>query len=134
MIVLQTKVPAEFVDLLGHMNHARYLDLFEFGRWEALLKHNFGPDRIKAVGISPVVLEINVKYHRELKLNDEVAITFKSGNANRKVFIIHQEMIRLKDQVVAATAEVTAGVMDLKARKLLVLNEEWNNILKSYND
>ncbi|MFI9502959.1 acyl-CoA thioesterase [Nocardia sp. NPDC052566] len=106
------------LDTLGHLNQAVYLQYAEHARWELLRAAGIGQDKLIASGFAPVVLENNIKYLRELRGGDEVAITCEFDFGSGKTFRMRQE-IRKLDGTVAAEVTVTAGVMDLTARKLI---------------
>ncbi|WP_330180421.1 acyl-CoA thioesterase [Nocardia sp. NBC_01503] len=106
------------LDINGHLNQAVYLQYAEHARWEMLKAAGTPGEKLVASGIGPVVLENNIKYFRELHLGDEVTVSCEFEWAGGKVFRMRQE-IRKLDGTVSAELTVTAGVMDLKARKLV---------------
>ncbi|WP_067568554.1 acyl-CoA thioesterase [Nocardia acidivorans] len=106
------------LDINGHLNQAVYLQYAEHARWEMLKAAGVPGEKMVHSGIGPVVLENNIKYFRELRLGDEVTVSCDFEWADGKVFRMRQE-IRKLDGTVSAEITVTAGVMDLKARKLV---------------
>ncbi|MRH87771.1 thioesterase [Nocardia sp. SYP-A9097] len=106
------------LDINGHLNQAVYLQYAEHARWEMLKAAGTPGEKMVAAGIGPVVLENNIKYFRELHLGDEVTVSCEFEWQGGKVFRMRQEIRRL-DGTVSAEINVTAGVMDLKARKLV---------------
>ncbi|WP_433526604.1 acyl-CoA thioesterase [Nocardia pseudovaccinii] len=106
------------LDTLGHLNQAVYLQYAEHARWELLRAAGIGGDKLISGGIGPVVLETNIKYRRELRGGDEVAVTCEFQWDGGKIFRIRQEMRKI-DGTVTAEVEVVLGIMDLTARKLV---------------
>lgn len=54
------------LDSFGHLNNARYLELFEQARWDLITERGFGIDTIRQTGTGPVILEVSVRFLREL--------------------------------------------------------------------
>ncbi|NUP50227.1 MAG: acyl-CoA thioesterase [Catenulispora sp.] len=106
------------LDTQGHLNQAVYLQYSEHARWELLRAAGIQQNALVASGIGPVVLEVNIKYLRELRGGDEVEVTCEPGWAEGKVFQFKQQIIK-KDGTVCAEIVLVGGVMDLKARKLV---------------
>ncbi|QLY28688.1 acyl-CoA thioesterase [Nocardia huaxiensis] len=106
------------LDINGHLNQAVYHQYAEHARWELMRAAGVPGEKMIASGIGPVVLESNIKYFRELHLGDEVTVSCTFEWTGRKVFTMHQEIVKL-DGTVSAQVTVVAGVMDLKARKLV---------------
>ncbi|MFF2550552.1 acyl-CoA thioesterase [Nocardia sp. NPDC058058] len=106
------------LDINGHLNQAVYLQYAEHARWEMLRAAGTPGEKLVAAGIGPVVLENNIKYFRELHLGDEVTVSCEFEWQGGKVFTMRQ-LIRKLDGTVSAELTVIAGIMDLKARKLV---------------
>ncbi|GAA1976250.1 acyl-CoA thioesterase [Catenulispora subtropica] len=106
------------LDTQGHLNQAVYLQYSEHARWELLRAAGIQQNELVASGIGPVVLEVNIKYFRELRGGDEVDVTCEPGWSQGKVFQFKQQIIK-KDGTVCAEIVLVGGVLDLKARKLV---------------
>ncbi len=113
------------LDTFGHVNNATYLELYEEARWDFIEKNGWGLKKIQATGIGPVILELNLKFKRELKNREKITITsvFKEMK-NSKVMVLFQQMLK-EDGTVASELELDIGVFDLKERSLIKPNEEW---------
>ncbi|HEY8925968.1 MAG TPA: acyl-CoA thioesterase [Polyangia bacterium] len=112
------------LDSFGHMNNARYFELFEQARWDLITERGFGIDTIRRTSTGPVVLEVNVRFRRELPAREQVVIRSQLASYEGKVGIIRQEMIK-PDGAVAAEATFTFGLFDLKRRKLIEPSPAW---------
>lgn len=106
------------LDTQGHLNQAVYLQYTEHARWMLLAAAGIQQNAMVAGGIGPVVLEVNIKYLRELRGGEEVDVTCDFGWAEGKVFQFKQQIIK-KDGTVCADIVVVGGIMDLRARKLV---------------
>ena len=112
------------LDTFGHMNNARYLDLFEEARWELITQRGFGLEQVQKSKTGPVILEVNLKFLKELKLRETIQITTKVLSYEGKISRLQQQMIK-SDGSVAAEAVFVVGFFDLKARKLILPSPEW---------
>ena len=62
------------LDSFGHVNNARYLELLEMARWDLITGRGFGIEKIRASRTGPTILEINIRFLRELSPRDEVVL------------------------------------------------------------
>lgn len=111
------------LDVYGHVNNATYLVYFEEARWDFITKNGYGLKKIQETGLGPVILEMNVKYQKELCLRDEVVIESKPLSYHKKISKLSQVMLRGGE--VCCTAEFTIGLFDLKMRKLILPTDDW---------
>lgn len=113
------------LDTFGHVNNATYLELYEEARWDFIEKNGWGYDRIRSTGVGPIILELNLKFKRELKNREKITITstFKELK-NSKVMVLFQQMLK-DDGTVASDLELQVGVFDLKERGLVNPSEDW---------
>lgn len=113
------------LDSFGHVNNAVYAQLYEEARWDFITKNGFGLDRINELQIGPVILDMKIRFKREL-LNREV-ITIKSRTlaiVSSRIMVLEQTMIK-PDGKVASEAEFTVGLFDMKERRLVDATPEW---------
>ena len=117
-----------YLDTFGHVNNAQYLTLFEVARWDMIHNRGYGLKEIQERGLGPVVLEVKIRYHKELKLRDQITIrTTRLANepGRRNITMkLEQKMVNEKGED-CCTAEFTFGLFDLKARKLVPPTPEW---------
>ena len=113
-----------YLDSFGHMNNAVYLDLFEQARWDWITAGGFGLEKIKASQMGPVLLEVNLKFKRELKLRTKIIIESQIANYETKIAEIHQNMIG-EDGTLHCAAVLTMGFFNTQTRKLIQPPEEW---------
>ncbi|MFJ5261761.1 acyl-CoA thioesterase [Streptomyces sp. NPDC088387] len=106
-------------DVQGHLNQAVYLSYGEHARWELLQAAGIRQAALTAAGLGPVVLETTIRYRRELLAGDEVEVTCAFDWREGRTFGVRQT-IRKADGTVAAEVLGVGGLLDLKARKLVV--------------
>ena len=112
------------LDSFGHLNHARYLELLEQARWDLLTERNFGIEVIRRTKTGPVVLEVGVKYMRELGPRDAVVIRTGLVSYEGKIGSLRQQMLK-SDGAIACEAIITFGLFDLERRKLIEPTPAW---------
>lgn len=116
------------VDSLGHVNNATYLALYEEARWELITEQGFGFKEVQKTMQGPVILEVNLKFMREILLRETITITTELVGYKGKIGQLKQQMIK-QDGSVASEAVFTFGLFDLKERRLIEPSAEWKKAL-----
>lgn len=116
------------VDSYGHLNNANYLVLYEDARWELLNSRGSGFNHIHKVKQGPVMLEVNIKFMKEIRLREEITIKTKMIEYKGKIGKLQQQMIK-SDGTVASEALFSIGIFDMKERKLIEPTDEWKMAL-----
>lgn len=116
------------LDTFAHMNHATYLQLFEQARWDFITERGYGLEKIMETQIGPTILEANIKYRRELRLREVVTIESTCTEYSGKIGKVFQKMVNSKGEE-AATIELTVGLFDMRARRLISATPDWLNAL-----
>ncbi len=111
------------LDVFAHVNNAQYLTLFEEARWDLITKNGYGLEKILETGLGPVILEINLRFSKELRLRDEIIIESTMLSYTRKIGKLAQKMLRKGE--ICCSGEFTIGLFNLKERKLIDPNEDW---------
>ena len=112
------------LDTFGHVNNATYLELLEEARWEFLTTNGFDLKTIHQSGIGPVVLEIQIKFLKELRLRQPIVIESQMLSYEKKIGIMRQDIFD-DQQTLCCQAKMTFGFFDLHARKLILPSEQW---------
>jgi YbgC/YbaW family acyl-CoA thioester hydrolase len=117
-------VDKELLDEYGHVNNARYLDLYEKARWDILDKSGYGPEMVKESKKGPVILEVTVRFSRELLPGQRIRIETTSRRKNDIIFYFDQVMINEEGKE-ASRAVFTSALFDLEKRKMIKPDEGW---------
>ena len=112
------------LDTFGHVNNATYLQLFEEARWEIITQNGFGLDRVHETGQGPVILEVHIRFMKELKLRSHVTIKTQITEWEGKINKLRQWIENEKGQN-CCEAEFTFSLFDTKARKIIAPTPEW---------
>lgn len=117
------------IDMLGHVNHATYLQLFEEARWEWIEGYGLGLGYVERTQFGPIILEAHAKYKKEVRLREKVLIESWAHPLRGKIFRIEQRLLNSKNET-AVEISLVCGLMDLKDRKLLDLTPEWHALFE----
>jgi YbgC/YbaW family acyl-CoA thioester hydrolase len=113
------------LDSFGHVNNAAYVMLYEEARWDFITKNGFGLDYILKHQVGPVILDLSVRFKREIKNRELIKITSKAVEIiSPKIMVLEQAMINAEGKV-ASEAKFTVGFFDMQERKLINANEDW---------
>lgn len=122
------------LDVFGHVNNAVYLEYFEKARWDFIEKGGYGLELIQKMQKGPVILEMNLRFKKELRNRDSIVILSKYKEMkNSLVMILYQEM-RKDNGDLAASLELSVGLMDLVKRKLIKPTCEWFEAIGAAQD
>ena len=127
------KVIKDWIDYNNHMNVSYYLLMFDMYGAETLNNiFKMGEHSAKTTGMSTMVVETNITYDGELKIDDEVNINLTYFDHDKKRLQYKMEMIHKKEKFLASTIEVLALYVDLNTRKVSEFEEEKVQIMDKY--
>lgn len=112
------------IDSMGHLNNATYLQLFEQARWQWCHDKGVGYDYVVKNQIGFAILEVHLRFGKEVKAREHVRIETKIIAFKKKIATIEQVMLNEHGDV-CCSALFTSGLFDLKKRKLVVPSDEW---------
>lgn len=111
------------LDTFGHVNNAVYLALLEEARWDLLNKGDFGIKKIQETGIGPTILEIKIRFLKELHLHDNIVIETEMVSYRKKIGVLVHRIFR--NEQLCCEAEYILALFSLKERKLINPTPEW---------
>jgi len=127
------KVIKDWIDYNNHMNVSYYLLIFDVYGAETLNSiFKMGENSAKTTGMSTMVVETNITYDRELKLDDEVDVNLTYFDHDKKRLQYKMEMIHKEKKYLASTIEVLALYVDLNERKVTEFEEEKIKIMDNF--
>lgn len=113
------------LDSFGHVNNAVYVQLYEEARWDFITQNGFGLDVIQREQKGPVLLDLSVRFKREIKNREKILITSQAKEiVNSKIMILEQKMFNA-DGKLASEAIFTVGFFDMRERKLIEAGPDW---------
>jgi thioesterase III len=116
------------LDTFGHVNNATYLDLLEEARWDLITGNGYGLEEIKRRQLGPTILEINLRFVREVRNRERITIKSWTESYSGKICKFQQQMVN-QEQTLCCDAAFVIGLFDLQARKLIPPTPEWMRAL-----
>jgi thioesterase-3 len=115
------------VDFIGHVNNAKYLEYFEWARFDWICQLGYTPEELQRRQIMPVVVNININYRKELRMLDQVQVRSFAVRAGEKSFVVRQELYNQKGEL-ACDADVTMVMIDARERRAIPLPADLANV------
>ena len=112
------------LDSFGHVNNATYLEILEEARWDWITAGGYGLERVKRQQEGPVVLDVHLRFARELVLREKITIRSRTLSYKSRIAKMEQKIVNEKGED-AATAIFTFGLFNLKTRRLVNPTPEW---------
>jgi thioesterase III len=116
------------LDTFGHVNNARYLEIFEQARWDLITENGFGLDYVRSSGTGPVVLEVTLRFLREIKNRQQLVIKTFLDSYEGKIGKLTQLLVDDAGQVCCESKFVIAQ-WDTHTRKIIAPTPEWRRAL-----
>ena len=127
------KIIKEWIDYNNHMNVSYYLLIFDkYGADTLNNIFKMGEHSAKTTGKSTMIVESNITYNQELKVNDEVDINLIYFDHDKKRLQYKMEMIHKEKKFLASTIEILALYVDLNERKVTEFEEEKIKIMDEF--
>ena len=121
-------IAQELCDSYGHLNNASYAQLLEEGRWDLVERNGAGREAVAETGQGPAVLELKMRFRRELKPGDRVEIRTKvTGRRSRSIQV--EQTIYDPEGKPACEAEVVLVLFDLKTRGVAIPHPRWKKAM-----
>lgn len=117
-------VREHYLDTFSHMNHATYVQILEEARWELVTSRGFGLKTILKMGLGPTILEVNIKYLKEIRLRQQLVIESQLISYVKKISVMRQRILGEGNEV-HCEALITVALFDVKERKLIEPTQEW---------
>lgn len=118
------------IDSFGHMNNSKYLELFEQARWDIIQDRGFSVAEILKNGLGPVVLEVNLRFTKEVRLREKIKIVSEvEPDENPKKTMVMMQTMQNAQGEVCCHARFVFGLFDLKARKLVAPTPAWSRAI-----
>ena len=127
------KIIKDWIDYNNHMNVSYYLLIFDkFGADVLNDTFKMGEHSAKTTGKSTMIVESNITYNQELKIDDVVDVNLVYLDHDKKRLQYKMEMIHKEKKYLASTIEVLALYVDLNTRKVVEFETEKLQIMDDY--
>jgi acyl-CoA thioester hydrolase len=115
---LRMQVRVYEVDTQRHLGGACCVQYAEHSRFACMQAAGVSVPQLLEDGIGPVNLQTDIRYHRELRLGDEVDVSCSWIWGDGKTYQVPHEL-RRADGELAAEVGYVSGLLDLRERRLV---------------
>ena len=127
------KIIKDWLDYNGHMNVAYYVLIFDiYGAEKLMTQFKMGEHSAKTTNKSKMVVESNINYNKEVKLDDEVNLNLVYFDHDKKRLLYKLEMIHKQKGYLVSSMESLSLYVDLKERKVSEFEGEKIQIMDDY--
>ena len=127
------KIVRDWIDYNNHMNVSYYLLIFDkFGADVLNDTFKMGELSAKTTGKSTMIVESNITYNQELKIDDVVNVNLVYFDHDKKRLQYKMEMVHKEKNFLASTIEVLALYVDLNTRKVSEFELEKVSIMEDF--
>ena len=114
----------------GHVNHARYLEFLEEGRW-CYLDVRGPQEGFPALGVFPEVVNLSISYRRPTSAGDTLRITTGVANVSSRKIVMEQTIHQERTDKLCCEAEVSLVLVDSETGRPAVLGDD---IIRAWPD
>ena len=127
------KIVKDWIDYNNHMNVSYYLLIFDkFGADVLNDTFKMGELSAKTTGKSTMIVESNITYNQELKIDDVVNVNLVYFDHDKKRLQYKMEMVHKEKNFLASTIEVLALYVDLNTRKVSEFELEKVSLMEDF--
>ena len=128
--MLEITVRSTHIDVMGHVNNAKYVEFLEWGRVDEVEKKGVDLWDMVKRGLGFAVVNLNIHYRKEAFVGDKLIVnTIFKELRNRKVGIIEQIITNKESNVVVCEAEVTFLIFDMHKHKSVTMPDDLRKLL-----
>lgn len=109
---LEITVRSTDIDVNGHVNNARVVEYLQWGRWAWLAERGWNRARLQQLGVTLVVVHLEVDYHAELREGDVPTVATQLTKLGQKSLTFRQQISRPGAGPAATTATVVVVAVD----------------------
>lgn len=116
-MVIETPIvvrPTE-VDTFGHVNNAKYLEYFEWARFDWFKAIGLTVEHFRS-GLAIVVANVNVNFRREASVDERLVVRTRLASRGRSSLKFAQELVNERGEVIT-DAETTGVMFDTQTRR-----------------
>jgi acyl-CoA thioester hydrolase len=124
-----TMIQETQLDFFGHLNNANYLTLYEEARWDLISKNGYGIKKIQEEKKGPTILEVQLKFLRELRGRENIQIRSQVLSYEKKIGRLRQWIVNEKEEI-CSDALFTFALFDLEKRRLIEPTPAWRKALE----
>ncbi|MAZ39586.1 MAG: hypothetical protein CMF49_05640 [Legionellales bacterium] len=129
MPIFEKLICGQHIDVFGHMNHAKYVEIFEEARWHLCADLL---NELKKIDLAFVVVNLNIDYKCPANCQDWVTIDARLTKINNSSLVMQQTMLNKQSQIVLSTISLTLALINIKTLHPQKINDSLKNILNKF--
>jgi len=123
--MLEITVRSTHIDVMGHVNNAKYVEFLEWGRCDEIEKHGVDLWGMVKRGLGFAVVNLNIDYRKEAFAGDILCIETNFRKIrNKKIGFIDQVITKQGSAEIVCKAEVTFLIFDIEKHKSITMPAE----------
>ncbi|WP_110602860.1 MULTISPECIES: acyl-CoA thioesterase [Salinicola] len=122
--VTEVRVRGFHLDGYGHVNHARYLEFLEEGRWAYVDAHPEFADGL-ARGVALVAVNLNIDYRRAAVMNDDLKVETCLTRIGGRSGVVGHRITHLGSGELVAAATLTFVLLDQQSGQVVPMEGAW---------
>lgn len=126
---IQLRVRGYHLDGYGHVNHARYLEFLEEGRWDYFDHHAVLMDQLRQEHIAFVVVNLNIDYRAAALAGDDLVIETRLVEIGSRSAKMAQRVVHRDDGGVVCQAMLTFVLLDASVNRAVSLDGDLRDAL-----
>ena len=130
-IKTKIKVRSTHIDVMGHVNNAKFLEYMEWGREEWYNRLGVDFPALEKRGIGTVVVNIDIDYLKEASQDDILTIITEPLRRGNKSYVLLHKIYNQNEKMIVK-AEVTSLIINFEDRTSVDMISEiadcYNNI------
>ena len=121
--IVEIKICGYHIDHFSHVNHTRYLEFLEEGRWSYFEEKNLFQS-FHEKGIIHAVVNININYKKSAKVGDVLIIKTDLLKTGKNSFTMFQKIFLKDTDILVVDAEVTNVFIDMNTGKVTPIDTQ----------
>lgn len=122
--VTAVRVRGFHLDGYGHVNHARYLEFLEEGRWAYVDAHPEFAEGL-AKGVALVAVNLNIDYRRAAVMNDDLEVETCLIRLGGRSGVVGHRITHVGSGELVASATLTFVLLDQRSGQVIPMGGEW---------
>lgn len=136
MIYFETEFKARTYecDMYGHVNNAAFLNYCEFARVEFLEYLGYSLQGLQKAGFLLPIVKIEIDYKAPVYSGDVLKVSVAWTKQGKSSAVFEQKIVKKSSDVLAARAQVTWVVVDLKGKPISMPKELLDRVESVFNE
>ena len=135
---IEIHVRGDHEDHFQHVNHARYVEFFEEGRWAYFEEHDLIEKLFHQQGIFLAVVAMTIRYRRSAVAGDILRVETEVQHAETRKVILSQKIYAAHSNKLVVDAEIISMFLETASGKPVTVNQKmvcvWPELEKFFDN